>query len=121
MSWMCAFIRDIHVPIFRFLIYFNTQFSCFVKLISLEYIQVHICNMISKTPFIYEMFSRRLINSLIHVSTSFLLPLIVPKPSFINLLNIIGHFIDKISGMTDICSVNMIRWVQYSVDMTLRE
>ena len=49
------FIWNIHVTIFRFLIYFDAQFSCFKNFISLEYIQVRICNIISpKLHFIYK-------------------------------------------------------------------
>ena len=54
MTWMGAPIWNIHYIIMslRFLIYFDAQFSRRIKTISLEYYQFHVCNMISKTPFI---------------------------------------------------------------------
>ena len=93
MSWMGAFVWNIHVTIFRFLIYFYTQYSGIQKIVSFEYIQVHICNTISKSPFIYKNVFAQLIKFINPRSNIFLLPLIIPKPSSMNLLNIIGHFI----------------------------
>ena len=49
--------------------------------------------MTSKAPLIYKNVFTQLINSLIHVPTSFLLPFIIPKPSSMNLSNMIGHLI----------------------------
>ena len=69
MSWMGAFIKNIHAMIFRYLMYFDAQFSCLIQFISLEYTGPCIY-MITKTEFIYKDVLQ-VINSLINILTSF--------------------------------------------------
>ena len=90
MSWMGAFIKNIHAMIFRYLMYFDAQFSCLIQFISLEYTGPCIY-MITKTEFIYKDVLQ-VIKFINQHFNFFLLPFIIPKSSSINIFNIIGHF-----------------------------
>jgi hypothetical protein len=93
MSRVSAFKRNTHISIFRFLINFDAQFPVNVKIYPFEYKYVHKCNLVSETPFIYKKISCRLLNSSTHLEICFLLLLMTPNPSSMNLLNISGHVI----------------------------
>ena len=76
--------------IFRYLMYFDAQFSCLIQFISLEYTGPCIY-MITKTEFIYKDVLQ-VIKFINQHFNFFLLPFIIPKSSSINIFNIIGHF-----------------------------